>query len=112
MKKISGVGNDVSRNREKYQVQIHCIIGYKKMTNLVKFGELKMCILISTLLSFLCSPEYNVFELDILNGCWIHHYLNSRFFLMFFETYNFYFYFFKQAGSLELGNTKSPYTSV
>ena len=85
--KAPNIVNDVSTTSAKKQLQIFCILSYKKITNLIKFEDLKMCILRSTLLSFLCSSEYIVFEfVFFLHGCEIHYYLHARFSLIFFET--------------------------
>ena len=60
-KKNSDVANSVSYKRVKYGVQILNITSYRKMTNLVKFGDLKMYILRSKTLSFLCRIVHKLF---------------------------------------------------
>jgi hypothetical protein len=60
------------------------IVGYTKITNLTKFGYFKSYFYRSTILSFLYSPEYKVFEIDILHVCRIIHGLHSNTFFQFF----------------------------
>ena len=69
-KKIMDVANYVSHKRVKNQLQIRCILGYIKMRNL------KIYIFRSTLLSFSCRPNYNVFEVDFLHVCDTYHWLH------------------------------------
>ena len=73
MKKNSDVANSVFYKRVKYRVQILNITRYRKITNLIKFGDLKMYILRSKTLSFLCRTVCKVFEIDFLQVCGIHH---------------------------------------
>ena len=63
MKKNPDVANSVSYKRVKYQVQILNITSYRKMKNLIKFGDLKMYILRSKTLSFLCRTVHELFKL-------------------------------------------------
>ena len=65
-----------------------------KMTNLIKFKDLKMFILRSTHYSFLCSSKYRIFNVDFLYGCGIHHCLHPGFFLNFFKAHNCFFFNF------------------
>ena len=53
MKKITAIENGVSHKHEKYQFQIFCIFELHKNNKSVKFEDLKICILRSTLLLFL-----------------------------------------------------------
>ena len=55
------VANSVSYKRVKYQVQILNITSYRKMTNMIKFGDLKMYILRSKTLSFLGRTVHELF---------------------------------------------------
>jgi hypothetical protein len=48
---------------------LYCV-GYTKI--IIIFGDLKICILRSTLLSLLCSLELKVFDSDIYNACEMH----------------------------------------
>ena len=73
MKKYLDVANSVSHKRVKYQFQIPNIMTYTKMRNVIKIGDLKICIFRSKLLSFLCRTVYKVFEVDFLQVCGIHH---------------------------------------
>ena len=57
MKKYLDVANSVSHKRVKYQFQIPNIMTYTKMTNVIKFGDLKICILRSNLCHF-CVERY------------------------------------------------------
>ena len=72
----------------KNQLQILCIL------NLIKFGDLKICILGSTILSFFYSSEYKVFEVDILHGCGIYYWLHPRFFFQYYLKLKFFLLIF------------------
>ena len=85
MRKNTDVANSVSHKRVKYQFQTLNIMSYTKMTNLWQFGDLKICILRSKLLSFLCTTVYKVFELNFLQVCGIYHWLHFLFFFTIFE---------------------------
>ena len=73
VKKNPDVASSVSHKCVKYQFQIPNIMTYTKMKNVIKFGDSKICILTSKLLSFLCKTVYKVFEVDFLQICGIHH---------------------------------------
>jgi hypothetical protein len=70
---------DVTYKYAKLYYEILCIVGYKKITNLIKFVELKIYVPRSTRLSFLCSPKYKVFEHDIFHVCGINSWLHPDF---------------------------------
>ena len=69
-------------------------MSYTKIKNPWQFGDLKICILRSKLLSFLCRTVYRVFELDFLQVCGIHHWLHLRIFSQFLKTCKYCFRFF------------------
>ena len=71
--KIVGVANGVSYKIAKYQLEMVCILSYTKIIKSNKFGDLKICILRSTLFTFLCNSEYKIFETDFLHVCNIHY---------------------------------------
>jgi hypothetical protein len=61
---------DVTYKYAKLYYKILCIVDYTKIINLRKFVDLKIYVLRSRLLSFLCSPKYNVFEHDFFSLLW------------------------------------------
>ena len=63
MKKITTIENGVYHKHEKYQFQIFCIFELHKNNKSVKFEDLKICILRSTLLLFLRSVDIGYLEL-------------------------------------------------
>jgi hypothetical protein len=65
-----GIVNVVSYKHGKSQCNFFVLCGLHKNNNF--FGDLKICILRSTLLSLLCSLELKVFDSDIYNACEMH----------------------------------------
>ena len=63
MKKI-GCKKWCTHNHVKNQLQILCILSYIKMRNMIKFEDLKMCILRSTLLSFCVARNTKYLKLE------------------------------------------------
>jgi hypothetical protein len=53
-------------------------------------------------LSFLCSSEYKVFEIDFLHVCGIHHWLYADLFSEFFETQKYVFDFLNEISGVYL----------
>ena len=106
LKKISVVDNVVSHNYEKYQVQICCILGYTKMTNLIKFRDRK-CIYSDLYFCLFCVVQNTMYFNLIF--CMVVGYTNiyTRDFFQHFLKLEFFLIFFKQAGSPEVGSTKS-----
>jgi hypothetical protein len=75
---------------------------------MIKFGDLKTYFYRSRHLLFLYSSVYIVFEFDILHVCVINHGPLADIFFNFFKNSKKHnFEFFKTAGALELGSTKS-----
>jgi hypothetical protein len=66
--------NDVTYKHAKFFV----LWATQQLQNLIKVGDLKICILRSTCLSVLCSSEYKVFDINILHVCGIHHWLHPE----------------------------------
>jgi hypothetical protein len=57
-----------------------CVVAYTKMKKIgYNFGDCNMYILISTCLPFLCSKQYKVFEINILQVRGINHWLHLYF---------------------------------
>jgi hypothetical protein len=71
MKINLGIVNDVTYKHPKCYYEILCIVGYTKITNMMKFIYLKISILSSRLLSFLCILKYKLFEQNFLHVCGI-----------------------------------------
>jgi hypothetical protein len=67
------VVDDIYQQRVNCQIKILYILASTKITNLIKLRDLKICILRSTFLLFLCSSKYNLFEFDILHVYRIYH---------------------------------------
>jgi hypothetical protein len=67
MKINTHIVKDVTYKYAKLYYKIRCIVGYTKITNLIKIVDLKIYVLRSTRLSFLCSPKYKVFEHDFFH---------------------------------------------
>ena len=59
---------------------------HKKLQSPIKFSDLKICKLTSTYLSFLCSSEYKVFEVDFLHVCGILYRLHLGLFSIFLNS--------------------------
>jgi hypothetical protein len=70
---------DVTYEYAKLYYEILCIVGYTKIINLRKFVDLKIYVLRSRLLTFLCSLKYNVFEYDFFHVCGINSWLHPDF---------------------------------
>jgi hypothetical protein len=56
--------NDITYKQAKFHYKILYIVGYTKITNSDKNVDLKLYMLRSTYLSFLCSPKYKSLEHD------------------------------------------------
>jgi hypothetical protein len=67
MKINMDIVNDVSYKRAKFHYEILYILTYTKITNLIKFVDLKIYALRSRHLSFVCSQKYNRREHDFLH---------------------------------------------
>jgi hypothetical protein len=91
MKINLNIVKDVTYKCAKFYYEILYIVGYTKITNLIKFVDLKINVLRSRRLSFLCRPKYKTFEHDLLHACGINSWLYPDFVFRFFEIqkYNF-----------------------
>ena len=58
------VGNGVSHNRVKNQLQIICMLSYTKMINLIKFGDSKIGILRFAAFVIFCSSKLKYLKLN------------------------------------------------
>jgi hypothetical protein len=79
MKINLNIVKDVTYKCVKFYYKILYIVGYTKIINLIKFVDLKINILRSRRLSFLCRPKYKTFEHDFLHACGINSWLYPDF---------------------------------
>jgi hypothetical protein len=80
------IANIVSHKHVKSRQEIRCNLGSTKMTNLIKFEDLKTYFYRSRHLLFLYRSVYKVFEFGILHVCVINHGLHEDIFFNFFKT--------------------------
>jgi hypothetical protein len=71
MKINLNIVKDVTYKCAKFYYEILYIMGYTKIINLIKFVDLKIDVLRSRRLSFLCRPKDKAFEHDLLHACGI-----------------------------------------
>ena len=87
LKIIQNIVDVVSHKHVKSRHEILCIMGYTKMTNLIKFGDLKHASTDRYFCYFFYSSGFKVFEIDILHICGIIRGLHQDIFFNFFETH-------------------------
>jgi hypothetical protein len=79
LKTILEIFSDTSHKHAKSQPEIRFILWYTKIIKSDMFWRFENVLLRSTLLSFLCSSKYKVFEIDDLHVCGIRFHANIFF---------------------------------
>jgi hypothetical protein len=79
MKINLNIVKDVTYKCAKFLLRNTLYYGLHKITNLIKFVDLKINVLRSRRLSFLCRPKNKAFEHDLLHVCGINSWLHLDF---------------------------------